>query len=662
MGTRAAAALAAWVLLLAVASMPSVAGALDPLKIDPQKIDPFIEEGGIRDVKISPTGEYLAMTMRVDGQTGLMIVERGQTRPRAVMRFNRGTHVHDFWWVNDERVLMSLAETFGTRDDPVPTGELYGMNADGGRKTMLVGYRAGGVQTGTRIGVDKEDRVAAYLVDSLADDEKHVMVTIRPLGRDSYSGIERLNVYDGRRVRMALSPLSEADFVTDHRGRVRFAVGTVSDNYSQLLHRKDDGAPWEQINHERTSGRVESPLGFAEDDTVAYLRVSQPSGPDRIVALDTATGERRDVAGDAVVDPQPVYLPGGKRPIGAWYLGGEPRLAFFDADSDEARLQHMLQRAFPGAWASVRSSSRGGKLRVVLVQSDVDPGSFYLFDQETVNASLIVARDAQIDSTRMAPMKPIELKARDGMALHGFLTLPPGSDGKSLPMVVMPHGGPFGVFDSWRFDADAQLLAASGYAVLQVNFRGSGNYGRAFKQAGARQWGGTMQDDVTDATRWAVEQGHADPRRICIYGASYGAYAALMGVVREPELYRCAIGYVGVYDLPLTRREDISRSRATAAWARDWIGSDTAALEAVSPNRRAREIKVPVFLAAGGEDFIAPIEHTRRMESALEEAGVPVETLYYPKEGHGFYEIGHRREFYTRVLGFLATHIGPTAD
>src|SRR5690606_3800457 len=180
----------------------------------------------------------------------------------------------------------------------------------------------------------------------------------------------------------------------------------------------------------------------------------------------------------------------------------------------EARLQHMLQRAFPGARASIRSSTLDGNLRVVLVESDVDPGSFYLFDAGTAKADLIVARDAQIDSERMAPMKPIELDSRDGLVLHGFMTLPAGSDGQSLPMVVMPHGGPFGVFDSWGFNAEAQLLAAAGYAVLQVNFRGSGNHGRAFRQAGARQWGGAMQDDITDATRWAIAQGHADPQRI----------------------------------------------------------------------------------------------------------------------------------------------------
>lgn len=318
----------------------------------------------------------------------------------------------------------------------------------------------------------------------------------------------------------------------------------------------------------------------------------------------------------------------------------------------------MLEWAFPDAVVSVRSSTRDGRLRVVLVESDVDPGTFYLFDTRARHAEMIVARDEQIDPRAMSKMMPIELKARDGLALHGFLTLPAGAGDRNLPMVVLPHGGPFGVFDAWGYNQEVQLLASAGYAVLQVNFRGSGNYGRTFRQAGARQWGGTMQDDVTDATRWAIQQGYADPGRICIYGASYGAYAALMGMVREPDLYRCAIGYVGVYDLPQLVRENSRDGRSTATWLREWIGDNTDALARVSPVNRANEIRVPVMLAAGGQDFVAPVSHTRRMEAALERAGVPVEALYYPQEGHGFYEVGHRRGFYTRLLRFLDRHIG----
>jgi dipeptidyl aminopeptidase/acylaminoacyl peptidase len=227
-----------------------------------------------------------------------------------------------------------------------------------------------------------------------------------------------------------------------------------------------------------------------------------------------------------------------------------------------------------------------------------------------------------------------------------------------LPLVVIPHGGPFGIYDVWGFDTDAQMLAAAGYAVLQPNFRGSGNHGRAFEQAGAGQWGKAMQDDVTDATRWAIEQGIADPKRICIHGASYGAYAALMGAAREPELYRCASGYIGVYDLPLMHtRGDVQKRRSGETYLREWIGP-AESLRGVSPVNLAGQIKAPVFLAAGGEDQRAPIAHTERMQKALQKAGVPVETLTFKTEGHGFYDPEHRKEYYARLLAFFDKHLG----
>jgi dipeptidyl aminopeptidase/acylaminoacyl peptidase len=257
----------------------------------------------------------------------------------------------------------------------------------------------------------------------------------------------------------------------------------------------------------------------------------------------------------------------------------------------------------------------------------------------------------------MAATEFHEVKARDGLALHAYLTLPPGSNGKGLPMVVMPHGGPFGVFDTWGFEDEVQILAKSGYAVLQPNFRGSGGYGRSFQTAGAREWGGAMQDDVTDATRWAIASGIADPARICIYGASYGAFAALSGVAKEPGMYRCAAGYVGVYDLPMMHRlGDIQERASGETYLREWVGT-RAELPAVSPTNMADRVKVPVFLAAGGEDERAPIEHSRLMERRLRSAGVPVETLYFDTEGHGFYTEPHRQEYYSRLLAFLARNL-----
>ena len=317
----------------------------------------------------------------------------------------------------------------------------------------------------------------------------------------------------------------------------------------------------------------------------------------------------------------------------------------------------MLSAAFPDDSVRVTSTTADGKVALVSTYSDRDPGSFYLFDTQTNKASFLLSRRSWIDPAKMAVVKPVELKARDGVVMRGYLTLPPGKGERDLPLVVYPHGGPFGIYDTWGFDTEPQILAAAGYAVLQLNYRGSGNYGRSFHQSGAQQWGLTMQDDLTDATRWAIDQGIADRNRICMYGASYGAYASLMGVAKEPTLYKCAAGYVGVYDLVTLSATESRENKRMNTWTSEWLGSG-AGLAAVSPNRIAERIRVPVFLAAGGEDETAPIGHSEKMEAALKKNGVPVETLYYRTEGHGFYTIEHQREYYTRLLAFLSGSLG----
>ncbi|MBP6749125.1 MAG: S9 family peptidase [Xanthomonadaceae bacterium] len=619
-------------------------------------IEDFIRREKFVDIKLSPTGEYLAATVPVERKTALAILRRSDNKIMASLSIpGDRTHVADFWWVNDERVLISAAEKIGNLEQPLPTGDLYAINADGSRGGILVGQSVQSEGPGTRIQPKKVEDVAAFLVDSLPEDDKFVLISVRPFSNDPYTRLERLDVYNGRRVAVTQAPVRNADFVTDNAGNVRFAYGQNIDLSKRTYHRKAEGGEWALVND---SGRAEYPIGFAPDNKTAYLYVENERGPDSIVAWDTTGSERKELFRDDDTDPLSIIYDHRGEPVGVALMDGLPRTAFFDPQTPTAKLYKKLQAAFAGYSVFVTSTTKDGNVALVSVSSDKNPGDYYLFDSRSNNAEYLLSGRDWIDPQKTASTKPVRFKSRDGLDINGYLTAPVGTEAKNAPLIVLIHGGPYGMFDAWGFDNEVQMLAAHGYAVLQVNFRGSGNYGAAFEAAGRREWGGKMQDDITDATRWAIEQGIADPKRICLYGASYGGYASLMGVAKEPELYRCAAGYVGVYDLPtMHTMGDIQERGSGESYLNQWLGPKDS-LASVSPNRMAGRIKVPVFLAAGGEDERAPMKHTEMMEKALRQANVPVEALYYPTEGHGFYKVENQREYYKKLLSFFHTHLG----
>jgi dipeptidyl aminopeptidase/acylaminoacyl peptidase len=645
-----------WVAVLICAASSSVwaTAAVD--------VAAYVKRNDFDSIKLSPNGDYYAASVPMEDRSVLVIIRRADNKPTATFNLGKNKYVHDFAWVNPQLVMLTMAEKIGALDTPLPTGNLYTVNAEGKGVDILVGQDVEAMATGSHIQVKKQEAVAAALVDDLATDDDNVLISTTPFNGDAYSQIEKMDVHSGKRKVVVRAPVRNAWFLTDHQGVVRFAHGVDMGNIGKLFYRAGDDAQWREINDELANSHDERPIGFSADDRIAYLQVEQPQGPDAIVAMDVASGKRTQVFRDDDSDPQFAIYDNGMdvltgTPVGVGLMDGKPRTAFFDAAAPDARLYRSLEAAFPGNAVYITSKSTDGKLVLVEVDSDRNPGDFYVFDTVAKKADLLASRREWFDPEAMAEVRPFTFAARDGMVLHGYVTLPHAAAGKHLPMVVLPHGGPIGVAETWSFDTESQLLAAAGYAVLQVDFRGSGLHGRAYQQAGAREWGGRMQDDVTDATRWAITQGIADPQRICIYGSSYGGYAALMGVAREPALYKCAVGYVGVYDLPRMLSNGETPTDSGKASNRQWVG-EAAQLVDRSPVNLAAQIKVPVFLAAGGQDKIAPIEHSERMEKALHAAGVPVETLYYRTEGHGFYVEAHRKEYYEKLLGFLDRNIG----
>jgi dipeptidyl aminopeptidase/acylaminoacyl peptidase len=289
-------------------------------------------------------------------------------------------------------------------------------------------------------------------------------------------------------------------------------------------------------------------------------------------------------------------------------------------------------------------------------RNDRDPGAYYLYNKEKGELVFQYQIASIVDRKKLLPMEPIKYQARDGRMIHGYLTKP---EGKNLPLLMIVHGGPM-ARDFWGYNPEAQFFAAKGIAVMQVNFRGSTGYGQDHETSGHLKQGTTMQDDVTDGTLWAIKQGIAAPDKTCIYGASYGGYAAIQGAVREPDLYKCAVGYVGVYDLPLTWKEgDFHNNRKYGkAFLRTVWGEEEKDLIARSPAFHVNRIKIPVMIAHGEDDQRVPFTHAKVLRKKLEEAGKPFIWLTKPGEGHGFTKEANRFEVYTTMINYMNKQLG----
>jgi dipeptidyl aminopeptidase/acylaminoacyl peptidase len=604
-------------------------------------VEAFFKDYVFDQMEISPNGDYLAATVPFEDRTSLVILRRSDMKLTGHVSLEKKAHVESFYWVNPTRILFTTSKREGRIARPYGLGGVYGVNVDGSKQGLVS---------------TADDSVS--LLDTLVDDDNYVMVQYGT--RSGFMSYGKMNVYNGsvNKYRGFESPIPVDSMHTDRTGKVRFLHGYVSNLTTGRLYLRDqEDAKWVLVNDASESGLDVVFAGFSADEKTAYLISQENTGPDSIYTFDMETHEKKLLLRDDNVDPAGLLSsPVDFGVFAAVFLDGKPRVEFIDKQSPFAKDLIKIQGVFPDTRVRLVSSTKDASLGVYLVTSDRIPGEYYLYDRSSGKASYLAALQNWLKPEALAPMKPISISARDGLALHGFLTLPNGGS-TNLPLVVVPHGGPFFVSDSWGYNNEVQLLANRGYAVLQLNFRGSSNYGKEFQTKGYQQWGAAMQDDLTDATHWAIKSGIANPSRICIYGASYGAYAALMGAVREPNLYKCAIGNVGVYDLAKLATEGSNSDWNMKRFFSDTLGTEK--ISEVSPNKMAGRIKVPVLLAAGDEDKIAPMHHTKAMFAALQRAGVPSEMTIYEKEGHGNYLLVNQVDWANRVLKFLDSHIGP---
>lgn len=610
----------------------------------------------IRSLQLSPNGKLLGAMIPVDNArnvVGVIDLETLEVKAAAQLRAPDETF-SGFTWVGDRYLVLAYAKRFGGFADAQPTGELASMDVETGRFRYLFGYR-GDMQTGSRIDKAGGENAAAFVVGDRPGKEAEVLIQVVPFGAYETSELRRLNVRTGQTRRLTRAPVRRGSFVVDHAGEVRLAVGAARFGEAEAFLRVDDAwQPWPEAH---AGGRSFVPLSFAADNRHLYARVGHSRGPDSVVKIDLESGTETEVyRGKA--DPEwqrTTAIPSFDGQDLAAVVTNEalPGLHWLNKDSAEARLVRAMQPQLPGHFVWPVSASEDGQRVLLLAVSDRNAGDFYLYDRQSREASFVMSRREWLPIEALAKTEAFELTARDGLTLQGYLTLPHPAVEKPA-LIVMPHGGPHGIRDDWGFDPLVQSLATRGYAVLQLNFRGSGGYGQAFMESGYRQWGRQMQDDLTDATRWALATHGFDAERVAIYGASYGGYASLMGAAREPDLYRCAISYVGVSDLPtMFTRGDIEDSAFGVSYLKEVLGTDDAELKANSPSQLAAQIRARVFLIHGARDERVPIKHAELMRDALTAAGNPPEWYVEDAEGHGFITEAAQETLYTRVDGFL---------
>ena len=601
----------------------------------------FFKDPEFTSVSLSPDGKHITVSVPRGDRTQLAAFQVDGMKLVGKWDYGENRHIERVRWVNDERFIMYVSRKTGRFDFRVGTPDLHLSNVDGKKRTSIPN---GGT----------------YQIVGMNWDDPDTILVQRSVDA---AFLFKMNVYSGRTSTMARAPLRYGSFVVDSKNQVRYAVGQRTED-GPIVTLRRDGEDWATIHEAEMGESVMRPLGFDRDAERVLFAVSDAGEPMRLARVAPETNQQELLSRNDRVDFSDLLLSADQRQVLAvQYEDGTPAYDFIEPEHPESKVYAGLINAFPNHAVSFGGISRDGRYILLRTYSDVDPGSYYLFDRQAGQARFLLAAREWIDPDKMSPMRAISLTARDGTPLHGYLTVPKGSEGKNLPLILNPHGGPHGIRDTWGFNPEVQFLANRGYAVLQINFRGSGGYGNSFERKGYRNWGATMVDDMTDAVDWAIAQGIADPQRVCTYGASYGGYAALQSVVRNPEKYRCAIGYVGVYSIPLMFKDgDIPQSESGRAYLRRIHPESLAEQQAQSAAFNIDRIRIPVMLVQGGKDERVPPSQYRALKDGLTNAGrPPEEDILESKEGHGFYNFDNQVRLYTRMEQFLDRHIGAGA-
>ena len=588
--------------------------------------------------QLSPNGEYISFMKPWERRMNIFVQKIGA---EEAVRVTSATErdIPAYFWSGNDRIVY-LQDRGGDENY-----RLYAVSSDGTESRELTPFE------NTRV----------TIVDSLEEQDDFLLIGMNRRDQRLFD-VYRLNLATGDLTLLEENPGDIAGWMTDHDGKLRVAVRSDGVNTS-LLYRDKEDEPFRNILTTDFRESV-SPLFFTFDNKKLYVASNLGRDKSAIFVFDPQTVEHEELLFEHPdVDVSSLFRSRKRKVItGTGFTTDRFRYHFFD--EERAALQNELEERLPGDEVVVASMSRDETKVLVYAGSDRTRGTYFFFDRETKDFRKLAELAPWLPKERMAPMKHVSYTSRDGLTIHGYLTLPLGKEPKNLPVVIHPHGGPW-VRDGWGFDPQVQFLANRGLAVLQMNFRGSTGYGRAFWEAGFKEWGRSMQDDVTDGVLWLINQGIADPKRVGIYGASYGGYAVLAGLAFTPDLYACGVDYVGVSNI-FTLLETIPPYwELGRQMLYEQIGDpekDKELLKAASPVFHADRITAPLFVAQGANDPRVKKAESDQIVEALRSRGIEVEYMVKENEGHGFRNEENRFDFYRAMERFLATHLGSLSE
>lgn len=597
------------------------------------------------DFRLSPDGTWFSYLGPYENRMNIFVQKIGEGGAQRITSETE-RDISGYLWVSDGRLIYAR-DAAGEEDY-----RLYGIDVDGTDYTDLTPY----------------DSVKIRMIDELRGNPDEVIIGMNKEKKALFEPY-RLNVHTGEVERLARNddarmPISE--WLTDHDGRIRMAVQFVGGVDKRILYRDTEEEPFREI---MSIGFDDSftPLLFNFDNgPVIYAATNLGRDKEAIVEYDIRRKkEKRVVFAHMAVDVGKLNYSRKRKVITyASYTTDKTNRFFFDEETKA--LYQKLEEMLPGFEVYVASRNLDEDRFLVRTYNDRSLGAYYLYDTGREKLEHLVDVSPWIEASDMARMQPVSYKSRDSVTIYGYLTLPnlePGRKASNLPVIINPHGGPWSR-NKWGFNPEVQLLASRGYAVLQMNFRGSTGYGKEFWKASFKQWGRLMQDDITDGVHWLIEEGIADPDRIAIYGGSYGGYAALAGAAFTPDLYTCAVDYVGVSNLHTFLKTIPAYWKPYREMMYEMIGDpaeDSVLMAQASPVNFADNIKCPLFVAQGANDPRVNINESDQIVRAVRENGIDVSYMVKYDEGHGFRNEENRMEFYNAMMGFLDTHLKPKA-